>query len=515
MPSDPPARRDFVGPASRLGLAAALLAVCLAPHLQRLKYPSLYADDVMRVAFLQRESLREAMFRPFNEHMAPMFEAVSSATWLFCSRRLVDAPLAFTVASFVPFVLSLGLLWLAIRREFGSATTAWGAMALFSLSSLASETVLWYSASSFMWALLWALAAWVCAQGLGRATGRASAVGWGLGATLAAALAPASSAIGVLAGPLGAIRLLAAPSDEEAPAGRRRARIAAAVPMLGTLLYLAVCSRFRYREVVADSVRRNADLAEGLRNVARAAVNVLVPGPLGPTNYDPWMPDALSLALFGLGLAGALAWALRSRRHRAAILGGLWLIAGGYALTYVFRTTVIPIPVLRIQRYHLFPHLGLVLALAPLLRAALSRLDARPTLGLAAALALAAALLQVHSPQMRGRARFFRFPEQRPALAAMDRLAVACADRRISREQALAAMDPVTQTRWFPFDQFNALTMLPPTVESPSLPGPLVRPTLLGALSEGDRRALWGGPEGLAKGRPRRDEDEGRGRARR
>lgn len=246
----------------------AFAAICLGPHLHRLGHPSLFTDDVYRIGDLQTKPLKALLFRPFEEHMAPLFEVVSWVTWHSAGQRLVHAPLAFTLMSYVPFVLSLWMLGLLVHRELGSLGTALVAVAAYCLSSLHAEVVYWYSASSFSWALLFTLVTLLCLAPKARQKGQ-----WNLGwSALAAALAPAFSAIGLLAGPLGAIRV-AASSDGTA---RRGVRTAALTPVLGTLLYLAVCSVFRYHDVLASSLEKKIDLGSGLAYALCAPTNVLV-----------------------------------------------------------------------------------------------------------------------------------------------------------------------------------------------------------------------------------------------
>jgi hypothetical protein len=91
---------------------------------------------------------------------------------------------------------------------------------------------------------------------------------------------------------------------------------------------------------------------------------------------------------------------------------------------------------------------------------------------------------------MRVCARTYRFPDQARTLKALERLDGLCREHHITREQALATMDPI-QPRWFP--DANALTMLAASVRISGLPDDRVRPTLLASLSLSDREALCGG----------------------
>ena len=142
-----------------IGLGASFVLLCAWPYLGWIEHPSLYHDDFMRAESLRNSSLGEALFRPFNEHMAPLFETVSYLSWLAGGRRVAALPSAFLVASFVAFGATVGMLGALIRRETGSRTSALVAVALFTLSSVSAETVLWYSASSFQWAAAASLAA--------------------------------------------------------------------------------------------------------------------------------------------------------------------------------------------------------------------------------------------------------------------------------------------------------------------------------------------------------------------
>jgi hypothetical protein len=140
-------------------IGMALLLVCLSLHLPRLRHPSIYGDDLVRIGDLQVRSLSGLLFLPFNEHMAPFFQSVSWTTWQLAGRSLTAAPLTFTLASYVPWLLCLIILGRLIAHATGSPTAALVSVALFGITPLYPEVVFWYSASSFAWALFWTLLA--------------------------------------------------------------------------------------------------------------------------------------------------------------------------------------------------------------------------------------------------------------------------------------------------------------------------------------------------------------------
>jgi hypothetical protein len=481
--------------ALRGALGAAFAAIVLAPYADRLRQASLFGDDVVRIAQLQMYPLRAILFLPFNEHMAPAFQTISWLAWRAAGHRLAEAPWAFTVASYAPFLPCLALLGLVARRETGSTAASLVAVAVFALSWLPIEVVFWYSASSFLWALLFTLAAWLGAESASR-----GARGGAIAAAIAACLAPACSAIGLLAGPVAALRGLLA-----ADATPRAWRLAIAAPLIGTMAYLVVSNTQQYRGVVAQSVAERVRPGDAVVAVGLAPADVLVPALFGVRNLDDRLPRGVALGLGTLGFVAALAMA-RHRERRPLVLGALTLIVGGYALTYAVRSAPNPHWVLEVQRYHLFPQAGLALLIASALRPWLARLDRNPTRALAVATALAALLWVAHRDEMKARGRFFRYPEQGRTLAALDRLAETCRARGITRAQAIQGLDPVL-TKWFPYENFNVLDLLPQTVPSPTVPDGDVRRILLDSMDQGDREAVCGGMDASPYFRPEEDVD--------
>ena len=283
-----------------IALAVLFVSLCLLPHAARLRFPSLVGDDVLRVENLQAHPLRMLWFRPFNEHMAPIFETVSWVTWRLAGRRLAAAPWAFTVSSFMPFVFCLGALGDLARRAFGSVTTALVAVALFALTPAYFEVVAWYSASSFAWALLFTLLAMRCSVEMrGADTPRAC---WG--AAMSALAAPACSAIGLLAGPAAALVAWKGRDPWERP--RLRAAAWASTPLAGSLAYLGLMSLFRYHAVLISSSRRMLDLGNGLTCVARGPSYLVATSLLGVSNADRWMPWGVETHVFCPGAGGGV-----------------------------------------------------------------------------------------------------------------------------------------------------------------------------------------------------------------
>ena len=104
------------GPRSRpkrplaMAWAVGFAATCGLPYLLWWAHPSLFDDDFLRVGGLRRSTLGESLFRPFNEHMAPLFETVTWLAWVGAGRRVSSTPLAFQVSSYLAFGATVALL---------------------------------------------------------------------------------------------------------------------------------------------------------------------------------------------------------------------------------------------------------------------------------------------------------------------------------------------------------------------------------------------------------------------
>jgi hypothetical protein len=109
---------------------------------------------------------------------------------------------------------------------------------------------------------------------------------------------------------------------------------------------------------------------------------------------------------------------------------------------------------------------------------------------------LTALLAVSHAAELKSWGRFFRYPDQAQTLAAIDRLGAICGELRISRAQALAALDPI-QPRWATANS-NALELLATSVNTRERPTSQVRSLLLAALTPTEREAVCGGMDASA-----------------
>ena len=484
-------------------VAAGVFGFALAlvlPHLRWWSHPSLFDDDFLRVASLQHSTLGQALFRPFNEHMAPLFEVVSWLAWVGSGRRVAAIPFGFLVASYFAFATMLVLAFLWVRHEVQSNAAGLLTVALLGLSAVSAETVLWYSASSFAWAAAATLAAALAASLAVKAEGQKGRAGWTLASALASMVAPAFSAVGVLAS-LAAATRIAAGGQGRGLTPRRF--VWSMAPLVGTATYLAVCERFHYRELVSASVRRSIEPAAAAWAALRAPCGVLLPGLIGLSDLTRTVPGFVLAAVTLLGLGASLAWAARGR-FRGFVLVCLVLLLGGYGLTYATRARPGDFWIFQIQRYHLFPQIGLIGLLVAAASGLIRRLDAGPARGWIAVAVASGLLAVVQAPAMRRTSdRAYRYPDQPRALMASEHLAEVCRREGITLPQVMFALEPI-RPPWFPNPSLvnPLINLLPPGPVVPRVANDRVRETLIAALSQEDLEGFFGGMEATRHARP-------------
>ena len=94
-----------------------LVLVAGVPLLRRLRHPTLQGDDLIRIVDLIEQPFRELLFLPLAEHVAPLFQVVSWATWQLIGHDVRLAPLAFCLASVAAWALCLRAGLLAGARD--------------------------------------------------------------------------------------------------------------------------------------------------------------------------------------------------------------------------------------------------------------------------------------------------------------------------------------------------------------------------------------------------------------
>jgi hypothetical protein len=364
-------------PAFPLGVVCALAALGL--YAWPASRPVLLADDfqiLLRSWTWERAWV--ALWEPANEHAMPLGRLTtgglvalgggfSKLPWL-CA---LQGPLALVAA------MALGGLF--VRRETGSSLYGLVAMALFGVSSVYQQAVVWFSSSFSILALDMLLLGLLAAQRWRQSGGWLS-----LGLCLFwCALAPAWFASGVLAGPLCCLYLLV-PDDEQGqislaalrrvfPLGRSVA--ASLVPLVGTGLFLAISLPRTAQAIMhlehydGRTALESFEPLTGLFYTGRSLVENLLVGIVGISNvtipaYLVGMAWPLMAALL------AFAWEGCPRGRRLMLLG-CGLILTSYLLVYSARALWdydrAQMNTATWSRYHLLPQLGLSMIVAGVL----------------------------------------------------------------------------------------------------------------------------------------------------
>ena len=478
-------------------LICLIVFLCGTPQVESWRFPSLFDDDLTRVGALRRGDFPAALFRPFNEHLAPLFELVSWLAWWAVGQRVDRVATGFLVASYVAWGVTLTALGAVVRLELRSSRAAVFAVTSFALATVSIETLLWYSASSFQWAAATGLVSWFAVVQAARAPSRWHQLVWLTAAALGALASPLFSAIGVLAGPLGSLRGLVREPGSRPRRSWWSGRVApAAVPWLGTAAYLlVVAAQPAHGLAVAASARSHVHWDAAAWAILRAPGAVLAPMLVGLPSLSGVMPD-LGAAILTIALIpGIVVWAVRSPA-RGLIVTGLGWVVGGYAVAYLARAVPGDRWIFEVGRYHLFPQLGATCLLAALLGPWLDRAEARrPGAGWVIVVLFTGLSCLVQGPKIADASRrSFRFPDQPRAITAAIHLEAACAAEGVPLTQAIRIIEP-TRPRWFPRPlPFNPLLYLFDDRESTvRYPDSEARTRVRARLGWDDRAAIWGG----------------------
>ncbi len=305
------------------------------------------------------ERTREGLWIPQNEHAMPLGRLLCFVLESMVG-RLPLLPLVTCLVGPLALLAGMLLVYVFVLRELGHPFYAVLALVLFGVTTVYHQAVWWFAASFVILALDTMLLGLLAAQRW-RHTGRLSDLGL---TALACLLAPGWFALGVLAGPLCGLYLLAPARGERLFSYRRL--LAALAPVAGTALFLAMSLPRTATTIMHLSHYQGQTAAQafhpliGLQYTARSVVDNLLLGVVGVTAValPVWCVGLLLTVAIGLGV-----WWWRQAPERRLMLLGLGLIGSSYLLVYSARSTwdyalmVQP----NFSRYHLLPQLGLVL----------------------------------------------------------------------------------------------------------------------------------------------------------
>ncbi len=314
----------------------------------------------------------DGLWVPQNEHAMPLGRLLCFALESLAG-HLSFLPFVISMVGPLALLLAMLLVYVFVRRELGHPFYGLLALVLFGVTSVYHQAVWWFAASFAVLALDTMLLGLLAAQRW-RQTGR----GIYLDLTvLACLLAPGWFAIGILAGPLCCLYLM---QNAECRMQNERQRTSpilhsafcilhsrwSFLPLLGTALFLAVSLPYTAETIMhLDHYGENTAVESfrplvGLQYTARSIVDNLLLGILGVTNValPVWCISVALGCIFVLGT-----WWWWQAPDRRLMLLGLGLIGSSYLLVYSARATwdyrQMTDP--NFARYHLLPHLGLVL----------------------------------------------------------------------------------------------------------------------------------------------------------
>lgn len=406
-------------------------AGALGLHARSLLQPQLYYDDFgIAIQSLTWARTCDNLQVPVNEHWWPLTRL---GAWLVveCAGGASALPLAAAVATRLVLIATILLVFLFVKRERGHAFFGLVGATLFGISAVYLEAVYWSAATPAIAAAATTLFALLGAQRW-RQTGRRTALA---GSAFGAALAPGWFAGGILAGPLAALYLVAS--------NRRSWRGPAAVPMLGSLAYLALAYSIAGSAVRAQVESRPSltdSLQIGIVNTGRSIVDNLALGAVGVSGVSFPIPIVVVGLLL---LAIVAAWWWRRAPSRELIVLGLGFILLSDLLIFTARAGFPWEETLSgWSRYNVWPWLGVTLIVC----GGISRphgctgdaLGNREALVL---ILLMAALFAVQFPRAI-RETPACDPTQKEALDRVDRVDARCRLHRISADDARRALPP-------------------------------------------------------------------------
>jgi hypothetical protein len=424
-----------------LGAAATLAVVLLywiwiaEPHIR-------YDDFNFLTKSRTWSETRANLWEPMNDHAMPLSRLAAGLLM-----QLVPGPSAIPraveIQGVAAVILGMWLLYAFVRRELGHPFYALIAMTVWGVTTTYYECVTWYSASFFILALDMTLVGLLAAQWWRRRS-RAAALA---ACAAACALAPAFHGTALLGGAWCALYLMW-PAEPRAAWSRRF--LAALTPIAGTVLFLAISlPKTAERIIHAEHYRGKTIFAafnftQGVENTLRTLADNQVLGAVGISHKAAAFSWPTVLAVVAvLFVLAAIWWRLAPDRRLLAL--GAALIVASDLLVYSGRADwSYERTVHNWTRYHLFPHLGLVLFIVgglPKFNGKWFRLDASGRLSRGQTLVLAGLMaLSLAAHWKRSQQSHFYIPEQIALLQRVERVDAQCRASGIDAATAREAL---------------------------------------------------------------------------
>ncbi len=339
-----------------------LLLACAAfllLHIRSLVGPVIFYDDFPILAQSRTwQRTCEGLWAPQNEHAMPLGRLLCFGMESLAGRLLL-VPFLTCWLGPTALLAGLGLLYVFVRRELEHPFYAHLAVVLFAVTSVYHQAVWWFAASFVILSLDTILLGLLAVQRW-RQTGRGIYLDL---AVLACFLAPGWFALGILGGPLCCLYLLTPDDHHKHSLCTRHWTL---LPLAGTALFLTI-SLPRTAEAILYTGHYGEQTALeafhpliGLQYTARSLVDNLLLGLVGVAGIA--LPGWCIAVILPVVVAAGVWWWRQASDHRLMLLG-MGLIGSSYLLCYSARALwdyqlmVEP----QFSRYHLLPHLGLVL----------------------------------------------------------------------------------------------------------------------------------------------------------
>jgi hypothetical protein len=280
---------------------------------------------------------------------------IETGILLKAAGSLAAAPLWLGGAAYSTLVLAMLAAGHLVARESGRVELGLSAMAAVGFSTILGPSLLWYSASQATLSGVAILGSLIFLQAW-RAHGCWPMLALGF---LASAAAPLVWSVGFAAGPVGAAYLWAD--------GRRRCRVAAVIPLIGSAITAGFVWWSAAREIAAAGPRWPDWFLRGFHAIhltAQAITEFLMMGNLGLDSTSPVTPGQ------GIVFCSALAlvWVACRRGPGRGRLGptpleaaGAMLVVVGFIMVFTARGSHDFENLRALGWYHSIPQLGAVL----------------------------------------------------------------------------------------------------------------------------------------------------------